>query len=118
MSRAQRPYQSSKPTMNILLSGTRCWRITASDKRHPFPSTILHRLDGPAVEHPDGSKEWWVRGKRHRHSEPAVEHGDGFGREWWVRGVFLTRDLFTRQDEWTPPTKSSLDALRAWKRHR
>ena len=24
----------------------------------------LHRLDGPAVEHADGSKEWWVNGKK------------------------------------------------------
>ena len=23
-----------------------------------------HRLDGPAVQWPDGSKEWWVNGKQ------------------------------------------------------
>lgn len=23
----------------------------------------LHRDDGPAVEHPSGYKEWWVRGQ-------------------------------------------------------
>jgi hypothetical protein len=26
--------------------------------------TIFHRFNGPAVEHADGYKEWWVNGKR------------------------------------------------------
>ena len=32
----------------------------------------LHRVDGPAVEYPNGDKEWWVNGKRHREDGPAV----------------------------------------------
>ena len=43
-----------------------------------------HRLDGPAVEHTDGRKEWYVLGKRHRLDGPAVEHPDG-RKVWWVK---------------------------------
>jgi hypothetical protein len=24
----------------------------------------LHRLDGPAIEYLDGTKDWWIEGKR------------------------------------------------------
>ena len=50
--------------------------------------TILHRLDGPAVEWADGSKAWWVDGKRHRLDGPAYEYADGH-KSWWVDGVFI-----------------------------
>jgi hypothetical protein len=36
-----------------------------------------HREDGPAVEHADGYKSWWLKGKRHREDGPAVEYADG-----------------------------------------
>jgi len=45
----------------------------------------LHRLDGPAVEWFDGSKEWWINGKRHRLDGPAIEYSNG-SKEWWVNG--------------------------------
>jgi len=47
--------------------------------------TIRHRLDGPAVEYANGSKVWFVDGKRHRLDEPAIEGADG-RKEWWVDG--------------------------------
>ena len=34
--------------------GTREWRLNGR----------LHRVDGPAVEKPDGTKEFWVEGRR------------------------------------------------------
>ena len=43
----------------------------------------LHRLDGPAVEWADGSKEWLVNDERHRLDGPACEYADG-QREWRV----------------------------------
>lgn len=71
----------------------------------------LHRLDGPAVTHPDGTTEWWVNGRRHRSDGPAVASPDGAERwyrngqlhrtdgpavkhpdgvtEWWANGVRL-----------------------------
>ena len=45
--------------------------------------TILHRLDGPAVEWANGSKSWWVDGKQHRLDGPAVEWANGY-KAWYV----------------------------------
>jgi len=47
--------------------------------------TILHRLDGPAVEYADGSKVWYVDNNYHRIDGPAVEGASG-GAVWWVDG--------------------------------
>ena len=44
-----------KPTRFIDWDGTVRWRL---------PNRKLHREDGPAVEHADGRKEWWVNGIR------------------------------------------------------
>ena len=45
----------------------------------------LHRVDGPAVEWPSGTTEWWFNGKRHRIDGPAIETYDGH-KEWWIYG--------------------------------
>ena len=45
----------------------------------------LHRLNGPAIEHADGDKSWYVNGKRHRLDGPAIEYASGY-KEWWVEG--------------------------------
>lgn len=34
----------------------------------------LYRLDKPAVENSDGSKEWWLNGQRHREDGPQVQN--------------------------------------------
>ena len=60
----------------ILPDGTRIWLI---DKR------LYHRVDGPAVLHPDGSQEWWHLGWLHRDDGPAVI-GPGARLEWWHHG--------------------------------
>ena len=52
--------------------------------------TILHRLDGPAIEWPEGNKAWFVNGKLHRLDGPAAEYANGH-KEWWVNGVFIFR---------------------------
>jgi hypothetical protein len=61
---------------------------------------IRHRLDGPAIEYADGSRTWWVDGKRHRIDGPAIEYADG-GKEWWVNGKHLTEEQF---NAFTAPT--------------
>ena len=48
--------------------------------------TILHRLDGPAVEYPNGTKFWYVNGQRHRIDGPAVEYADGRTKFWFLDG--------------------------------
>lgn len=50
----------------------------------------LHNYDGPAVVSVDGSKHWFVHGKRHRYNQPAVILPDGT-QEWWYVGNFLRR---------------------------
>lgn len=45
----------------------------------------LHRVDGPAIERADGSKHWYVKGKRHRVDGPAIEYADG-SRCWYLEG--------------------------------
>jgi len=43
----------------------------------------LHRLDGPAVESKNGTKEWWFNGKRHRIGGPAIEYSTG--EKFWFK---------------------------------
>jgi len=50
--------------------------------------TTLHREDGPAVEHTDGAKSWWLNGKLHRMDGPAQYAFSGYN-SWWINGVFI-----------------------------
>ena len=52
-----------------------------------------HRLDGPAFEYADGSKEWFFNGKRHRLDGPAIEWLDDY-KEWWVNDKQMTEEEF------------------------
>ena len=45
----------------------------------------LHRIEGPAIEHADGSKEWYLNGERHCEDGPAIEHADG-SKQWYRNG--------------------------------
>jgi len=54
---------------------------------------ILHRLDGPAIIWPNGTKLWYVDGKCHRTDGPAVEHTDG-RKSWYVDNKRLTEEQF------------------------
>ena len=63
-----------------------------------------HRLDGPAVEHPDGTNEWWVNNKLHRVGGPALEYASG-SKEWYQDGEYHrddgpARDLRNGHKEW------------------
>jgi hypothetical protein len=51
----------------------------------------LHRLDGPAVELPDGTKDWYLNGKLHREGGPAVEDANG-ERHWYLDGKLHRED--------------------------
>jgi len=55
----------------------------------------LHRLNGPAIEWADGTKEWWVDDKCHRLDGPAVEWASGF-KAWWVKGKQMTEEEFNK----------------------
>ncbi len=62
--------------------GEAFWRNSAGD---------LHREDGPASVWGDGSKEWWVNGRRHRKDGPAIERANG-DKEWWLNGLHHRND--------------------------
>ena len=42
-----------------------------------------HRIDGPAVEYANGDQHWCVNGKHHRTDGPAIEYANGT-KSWWV----------------------------------
>ena len=44
-----------------------------------------HRDGGPAIEYANGTKHYFINGKRHREGGPAVVYIDG-NEEWWVDG--------------------------------
>jgi hypothetical protein len=66
-----------------------------------------HRLDGPAIEYTDGSKSWWVEGELHRLDGPACEWGDG-SKEWWVEGKQMTEEKFNEYIEPKPTCEGKI----------
>ena len=51
----------------------------------------LHREDGPAIEHGDGTKSWYHNNQLHRENGPAIEcpNGDKF---WYQNDEFHRED--------------------------
>ena len=43
----------------------------------------LHRVRGPAVEWPNGTKMWYKNGKKHRIDGPACERNKGM-QFWYI----------------------------------
>jgi len=64
-------------------------------------NNLLHRTDGPAVEYADGTKLWYLHGKRHRTDGPAVEFANGT-RYWYLHGVKLTEIEFLNKTKKSP----------------
>ena len=77
--------------------GTRWYAWPGTDRR-------LHRLDGPAIEYPNGRRDWYQNGLLHRVDGPAVESPNG-RREWYQN------DLLHRLDG---PAVDRPDGERAW----
>ena len=65
----------------------------ADGDKHWFLNDKLHREDGPAIEWANGHKEWWINGKRHRESGPAVEWSDGT-KVWYLNGKEYSEEEF------------------------
>ena len=68
----------SEPFCTTHVSGDKYWR----NKEGQF-----HRDDGPAIELPNGKKEWYQNGELHHIDGPAVEYADG-EKEFYVRGEY------------------------------
>ena len=54
-----------------------------------------HREDGPAIEYADGSKSWYLNDKLHREDGPAIEWADGY-KFWWLNGKQVTQEEHKR----------------------
>ena len=60
-----------------------------------------HRLDGPAVEFANGTKEYFVEGKWHRLDGPAREWPDGYN-EYWINNIDVTGKIKNIKEEDIP----------------
>ena len=52
-------------------------KVYADGTKRWYLNGKRHREDGPAIEYADGTKFWYLNGKRHREDGPAVEYADG-----------------------------------------
>ena len=55
-----------------------------------------HREDGPAVEYADGTKFWYLNDKFHREDGPAIERADG-DKSWYLNDKRLTEEQFNKK---------------------
>jgi hypothetical protein len=72
----------SEVIMTVDNAGTKKWKNKIGR---------LHRLDGPAVEFANGTKEWHQNGQFHRSSGPAYVRANGH-KEWHFRGMLHRED--------------------------
>lgn len=115
-----------KPKKYVLDDGTIEYRLKNGE---------LHRVPGPAIECPNGAKEWYLYDRPHRVGAPAFEYTNG-DKEWCVRGNYhriggpavelangekwwLVNNKYHRVDG---PAKEHADGSKTWyvngKRHR
>ncbi len=50
-----------------------------------------HREDGPAAEWSNGTKSWFLNDELHREDGPATEYADG-GKCWCLKGKYFTEE--------------------------
>lgn len=79
------------------MSYTRIYSYSNNDRAIVYykdkERTIIHREDGPAIEHSSGKKEWGINGARHRENGPAIEHPDG-EKEWYINGKCYSEEKY------------------------
>jgi hypothetical protein len=64
----------------------------ANGSREWYQNGLRHRLDGPAFEGANVDKWWYQNDLRHRLDGPAVEKANG-DKEWWICGVKQTNPI-------------------------
>jgi len=70
-------------------------KINKNGTKEWFLNGRRHRGDGPAMEWADGSKEWYLNGRRHREEGPAVEYFNG-SKEWYLNGKEITEEFHAK----------------------
>jgi len=74
--------------------------VDSDGSRHWYKDGLLHREDGPAVEHSSGTKEWGINGQLHREDGPAIERLDG-DKHWYLNNTEVTEEKFN--EVWNCP---------------
>jgi hypothetical protein len=59
----------------------------------------LHRINGPAIEDPNGDKWWCFNGKTHRLDGPAIELSDG-AKWWFYHGKYVSCSSQKQFEQW------------------
>ena len=57
------------------------------DKFYYDSDRQIHRVNGPAIERKNGTREWFINGKRHRENGPTVQYSNGY-KAWYLNGKF------------------------------
>ena len=70
-------------------------RVYDDGTKYWFLNGKRHREDGPAIERANGSKLWYLNGKIHREDGPAIECADG-NKYWYLKGKQITEDEFNK----------------------
>ena len=63
-------------------------KVSSDGTKRWYLNGKRHREDGPAVEYPNGVKYWCLNGKLHREDGPAVEYADG-DKRWYLNGKLI-----------------------------
>ena len=58
-------------------------QVNDDGTKYWFLNGKRHREDGPAVEYANGDKQWFLNGKLHREDGPAIEYPDG-DKFWYL----------------------------------
>ena len=66
-------------------------RVYPNGDKEWFLNGKRHREDGPAVEWAGGTKKWYLNGKPHREAGPAIEFANGT-TEWYLNGELMSED--------------------------
>lgn len=80
------PYYANQviaPVAPIPAPSSRNGAIRGSTYIAHYRNGVFHREDGPAIEHDNGERQWYLDGKRHREDGPAVEYVSGV-KEWFI----------------------------------
>ena len=64
-------------------------KVFSNGSKEWFLNGKRHREDGPANEWADGSKSWYLNGEPHREDGPAYESADG-SKYWFLNNTEYT----------------------------
>ena len=66
-------------------------KVFSNGSRYWYLNGKRHREDGPAIECANGARYWYLNGKLHRKDGPACEYANGT-REWYLNGKYHRED--------------------------